>query len=173
MCSTLSRDSCALGEAFFQNEAAKTNTKQRRFERRAHLHWEGQHAAEDVAARSRELSLRQQTCYPSGECGSSDLARAAASRRSTFHYPFELGLTEAERACIAVRNTFLDIRQPKEELHRRRSAPVVASLEDKGASELFLQPSEKRLDADVETASFCSTDSWHSLNLQASDGMPS
>ena len=132
-----------------------------------------QHAAEGVAAMSGELSLRQQTCYPSGECGSSDLARAAASRRSTFHCPFELGLPKVERACIAVRNTFLDFGQPKEEPHRRRSAPVVASLEDTPTG-AFLQYPWAKPEADLDMMSVCTADTWEPFpSLVSEETLPS
>jgi len=77
-------------------------------------------------------------------------------------------------AFIVVRNTFLTIDEPKDNgSQRRNSAPVVVSLEDKAALEFFLQPSGEKIDQDLDTASFCSTDTWGSLALQASEEQPS
>merc|ERR1711920_593480 len=91
--------------------------------------------------------------------------------------PVEFGLTEEEKACIAVRNTFLDIGEPRrEEFHRRRSAPVVFSLADKTSLSAFLQQSCEKAELDLDSMSVCTTDTWDPLMLSgsedASDMMP-
>merc|ERR1719203_1685427 len=148
-----------------EQSMTRKNSKQRRAERRTYLQWD----------RSQETVTVDTEYGRADEGKSSELAHETAPRRRTFLCPVEFRLTEAEKACIAVRNTFLDVGEPKkEELHRRRSAPVIFGLADKTSLSSFLQQSSEKADQDLDTMSVCTTDTWDLLSGSddMSDMMP-
>lgn len=157
----------------FSNMKPWKNSKERRAERRAHLQWDRQlHATQDMVSTASEVSTAASTSDESpsrwealeGSAASATDMNVVPQQASegvswwrTSACPFNARLTEEEKACVVIRNTFLDIDEHREEgPQRRRSAPFALTLSEWAPGTCCQHGSEDAGEDDNE--SLCSTE---------------